>query len=402
MASRNFRTGRWTLASKFSARLSAAACLISLVALPNSLVASVLNITGSVTLSQTGMTFGASSQPTGVYTGMSGTLAIAQPVPLAGGPIPNFVIFQAAPNTSITLNSLSPGHFPAVSCGAAPATGQSCSPPGSPLNFVNTPGGASIQFTANGDALSLGASSPVTGVYTVQFPGVSYQQLLTSFSQGETLNSTYSAVFNSTAGTFGLTGDIALNSAAVFFGATKISAGTANTFLIGGGADGPFAGLSGTTGIIANLAINSANIANFMIFAVNPNLSLDLSTLDLNIFGGAECFLAPATSQQCSLPGSPLAFYNTNGGSVGLFTLDGVLNTLGGPQSVQGIFTTQFAGMSYQQLLQNMLTGLSVTGEYSASFVAGTGEAPIPEPASWSMLAIGTLALALRMRRNRS
>jgi hypothetical protein len=364
-----------------------------------SFAGSILNTTGSLTLGSTGISFGASMNTTGVYAGLNSTAATAMPISFGGGSVANFVSFAASPTSSVTLNSVSAGIFGTAQCGVVPAAGQTCSPVGSPLNFINTGNGVAVQFTVNGTALNGSTQTSITGVYSVQFAGTTYQNLLSTLSLGGALNSTYSASFSSAVGTFELTGDTSISSAGMSFAGTRVSAASASTFLVGGSSTGAFAALIGTSGL--TLDPNSMNLANFMTFAADPNLHFDLTGLDPGPFGSGSCGIVPVVAQVCTLPGSPLSFFNTMGGSTVFLTMHGTATNLSGSVPALGIYTAQFAGMTYQSVLSSVAQRIPVSADYSASFVADISATAVPEPDSWAMLAIGTLALIGRVRRNR-
>jgi hypothetical protein len=369
--------------------------------------ATILNTTGSVTLSSAALQFGASAPSTGVYAGLNGTSVSSQFLPFAAA-VPQFLSFVANPNQTINLNSISPGVSGAPNCFAPAASGQTCSPPGIPLNFINTNQGAAVQFTVTGTAVnnSTGAQTPITGVYTLQAAGVSYQQLLDDFISGKTLQTTYSAEFSSTAGAFQLSGGVSLNNTGIAFSQSQIPATAPGAFLVGPFGTGDFSPLAGTNGQTIDLGLLATNIANFLTFAADPGLSITLASLQDGAGNFAVCFNPAAVGQLCTpnLPGlSRLTFFNSASGSMAIFTMLGELHRLNSPTptAVRGIYTTQFIGLTYQQLLEQVYSnGVPVTGQYSASFI--TEDSTVPEPATALLSCMGLAAIACARRRSRS
>ncbi|MBK7929570.1 MAG: PEP-CTERM sorting domain-containing protein [Bryobacterales bacterium] len=365
--------------------------------------ATILNTTGSVTLSSAALQFGASAPSTGVYTGLNGTSVSAQFLPFAA-PVPQFLSFVANPSQTVNLNSISPGVSGAPSCAAAAASGQTCSPPGIPLNFINTNQGAAVQFTVTGTAVNnaTGGQTPITGVYTLQAAGVSYQQLLADFNSGKTLQTTYSAEFSSTAGAFHLSGGVSLSNTGIAFSQSQIAATAPGAFLVGPFGAGDFSPLAGTNGHTLDLGLLATNVANFLTFAADPGLSITLASLHDGAGSAAICFDPASPGQLCSpnLPGlSRLTFFNSASGAMVVFTMSGELHRLNSPTStpVRGIYTTQFIGLTYQQLLDQVyLNGVPVTGQYSASFT--TGDSAVPEPATALLLCMGLAVIACSRR----
>lgn len=183
------------------------------------------------------------------------------------------------------------------------------------------------------------------------------------------------------------------------------------------GLSGNFIGLGGT-----NLSILDLNRAtepvgapfpeqNFMSFDAAPGLgNLMITFIALGSFSSAQCFLAPAPGQSCTLSsaqvpgGSPFMFTNTssNGttvdGSSATWTMRGV--TADHQTTWSGVWTSQF-NTSYQTVLASFFgPGGSVTNSYSASVVLpAPGIAAVPEPGTWTLLGTGLMLLCAGLAR---
>lgn len=162
---------------------------------------------------------------------------------------------------------------------------------------------------------------------------------------------------------------------------------------------GDFSTFNSEEGLIKDLTLPGDPVGivfskpDFMTFASYPNLSFELTFIEPGVSGIAECFLAAAVGQQCTPAGSPFNLENTATGSTASFNVSGlVTDGNGGPASLfEGIFSTQFIGQNYQQLLTTVFVNQgSVTATYSAQFrVTAQEDVPeVPEPAS--MLLFGS------------
>jgi hypothetical protein len=133
-----------------------------------------------------------------------------QPIgmPFPGGPLLDFITFALRPDYHIDLTGIAPGDFSAAACGAAPAGGQTCTPPGSAFNLINAtdPNGvinSTATFQVSGRAYSgtmASGFSTLTGTYSADF-NVPYQTLLTQLAAGGgtgTVTAPYSARFTAT------------------------------------------------------------------------------------------------------------------------------------------------------------------------------------------------------------
>lgn len=162
--------------------------------------------------------------------------------------------------------------------------------------------------------------------------------------------------------------------------------------------DGIFAPIAaGTTGTVKTVSLGTGafNIADFITI---QNYSFSLLNVANGSFGPAGCAVAVAAAGQvCSPPGTPFNFTNEDDGNGGIntaasFSVSGIVST---PQqqayNYRGIFTAQFAGMSYQELAAQIDAGNTVPVSYSLTVQANS---TVPEPATLALMGSGLLALA--------
>jgi hypothetical protein len=178
-------------------------------------ITGILNTTGSVAVTTDMIDF----LPTGGGTGDFGVDPFTQTgsfIPLAGTTgtikdlslvdqpvgtpftLTDWMVFTASPNISFTLQSIPVGVFGLADCVAAPAAGQSCTPPGSPFNLSNTSATSSVvSFTTGGLVLNTltGEVSTFDGTFSTQFTNQNLQQLLATINGGGAVQATYSANF---------------------------------------------------------------------------------------------------------------------------------------------------------------------------------------------------------------
>jgi hypothetical protein len=186
----------------FTGGLVLLACAHTALAAP---ITGSLNISGSLTLTSSAITFVPGGQfgvdlfgQTGSFVPLAGTSGIALGIPTTAGSVTvnNFLTFAIEPGLHFDLASLNPGVFSAVACGAPPAAGQTCTPPGSILSLVNTGVSSIAAFTVEGTVVNpVGDTSDFTGTYTTQFSGASFQSLLATLGSGGSLTASYSANF---------------------------------------------------------------------------------------------------------------------------------------------------------------------------------------------------------------
>jgi len=198
-------------------RFALGACLalmsISHAALGQTPLTGILNGTGSLVLSPSGITFVNAGTgtfkvditSTGSFAPLALTTASIQSIGqavVAGTPtsVPNFITFAAQPTASVTLTLLLPGAFTSAACAAAPAVAQTCTPTGSPFSFTNvTATSSTVSFAIAGTASNAGAPSSITAVFTAQLSDRSYQSVLASLAAAGSLATTYSATLRATA-----------------------------------------------------------------------------------------------------------------------------------------------------------------------------------------------------------
>jgi len=144
---------------------------------------------------------------------------------------------------------------------------------------------------------------------------------------------------------------------------------------------------------------------DFIDFTVVPGLPpLLINFVPMGNGGTAGCS-APAAGttppQTCTPPiagGSPITFQNNNvGGTVtgssATWTFSGITN--GGQSTWNGIFTSQFVGQSYQQVLAQFAATGSVTASYSANITVSA----VPEPATLMLIGLSLLLMLPICRR---
>jgi len=114
--------------------------------------------------------------------------------------IPNFLTISGF---TFSLTNIAPGAYSAADCAAPAAVGQTCSRPGSGMNFSNVPNGQGglnsvSSFSFSGIVTTPGAQFySYTGVFSSQLAGVSYQTLLSALNGGS-VGMSYSLNINAT------------------------------------------------------------------------------------------------------------------------------------------------------------------------------------------------------------
>jgi hypothetical protein len=104
------------------------------------------------------------------------------------------------PTITFDLTFLPFGDFSPALCGAAPAPGQTCTPPGSNFNLENTDTGFTASFDVEGTTHFLdGSTGSFSGTFTSTVNGETYQQALATILSGGTVTESYAASFNLTA-----------------------------------------------------------------------------------------------------------------------------------------------------------------------------------------------------------
>jgi len=178
---------------------------------------------------------------------------------------------------------------------------------------------------------------------------------------------------------------------------------------------------SGLTGVFATIpgfsGNDMANITNLTSppeivdgsgFAPQPFMSFNApgvtTTLLINFIAGgiytpAQCALAPAVGQQCTLPNSLFNFVNNpppapaGPQATATWVLTGVTND--GLSTWSGNFTAQF-NVPFQTVFAQLQSTGSVTNTYSATI---TAVPVVPEAGTLSLLGLGLVGLSVKLRR---
>lgn len=208
-------------------------------------------------------------------------------------------------------------------------------------------------------------------------------------------------------GTLNITGSVAVGATTIDWYPLGTGVGT---FAVEPTSTGTFAPLGGTTGTAKDLDVtvqpvgSPFTLMNFLTFSANPALHFDLMFIDPGVYSAVDCGAPAAPGQTCTPlmppPKSPFNLANTNAGSTASFVVRGqVSDGTGAASNFVGTYTTQFTGLSYQDLLGTISRGGTVNTSYSANFVVTA----IPEPATWTFMMIaGGLIGVSRLRRRRS
>lgn len=212
--------------------------------------------------------------------------------------------------------------------------------------------------------------------------------------------------------------------------APPASSATTGTFNIGFGSTLSFLPFVGQNGSVQSfnsaqaptgVDLGAGAIANFIVIPTPgaAQISLSLRKVNAGSFLPNNCASAPAAGQTCTpvLPGgavSPLELSNSTGiGGTGDGTglnshaqfsvlVDAINLNTGEKSTGTGTFSTDFAGYSYQTLLQAALNGSVITtgihGDFTVVFSA------VPEPSSMSfgfcgIALIGAASLLGRLRK---
>jgi len=162
---------------------------------------------GSFAVSNTGNTgsFAGLNNTTGTIMDLNETV---QTPGVSFAPLTGFLTFASAPNIRLDLTSIDVGSFTSTECFAAPAAGQTCTPPlgfggavgTNPFNLNNTTAStssASITFHGTAVNTTTGETSSFVGIFSSQFT-VPYQVLLADIAAGTTVSTSYSATITAT------------------------------------------------------------------------------------------------------------------------------------------------------------------------------------------------------------
>jgi hypothetical protein len=172
---------------------------------------------------------------------------------------------------------------------------------------------------------------------------------------------------------------------------------------------GSFCALGGTTVMIQPLNRATEPVGGtfaaqtFFSFLGAPTFpTLNVTSIPLGVFDPAGCAASPpAVGQTCtpSVPGapSPFSFVNTATGSSATWNALGV--TSDGNENWSAIFTVQFVGRTFQDVLNQFNTTGSVSNAYSAN-VQLTVTPTVPEPRTELLTGLGLALVSLSFLRS--
>lgn len=132
---------------------------------------------------------------------MSGTLAQLANLAFAAAPtdalvsLLNFLTFQVNPVLSGELTTVMGGGFGGADCLIPAAIGQVCAFAPFPFTFSNVPGGSIAALGLSGLFHSFPDDDAFLGLLSLQFAGLTYQQVLALLSTGQSVTALYSASF---------------------------------------------------------------------------------------------------------------------------------------------------------------------------------------------------------------
>jgi len=110
--------------------------------------------------------------------------------------IANFIALNAIPSYAFTSTTLNAGVFGAGACGMLPAGGQTCTVPGSAVNFTNlTANSSQASFVVLGTVSDGSADDPSTFIatFTATFSDRNYQNVLATIGSGATVSTSFQA-----------------------------------------------------------------------------------------------------------------------------------------------------------------------------------------------------------------
>ena len=242
-----------------------------------------------------------------------------------------------------------------------------------------------------------------------------------SLSLGLALMTPVPASATAVTGTLSITGNASVSATAVVFQCDLLAPFScpANTgqFQVTGPAaqSGSFTSLALTYGNITSLnaltePLNQTfSLPDFITFAANPNIVLDLTFIHLGTggacppSGGSSCTpTVPALVTPANPAGlSPFTFTNVGTGVTGELSVSGVTRNIGTGETAayNGVITATFTNTTVSQLLSEFATGSSVPSSYSGEFVAAAVPVPTPEPSSFLLLGSSVLGLFPVIRR---
>jgi len=178
-------------------------------------------------------------------------------------------------------------------------------------------------------------------------------------------------------------------------GCIQTGSTTAVTYTGAPGALGP-----GVPGTIQDLVLGGGVVLDFMIFTGHPNLQFDLSGLGPGVANTAcaATFTNPALPACSVAAGNPFLLAPNGNGTTITLPANGIARDASGIISTwAGAYTTQFAGLTPQQIQNVILSGGSVSNVYFGTFAVTTTN--VPEPTSMRLLGGGLIGLGLAVRR---
>ena len=198
-------------------RLAAAAalglvCAATVGTARAALITGTLNISGAAATTSSAVDFYALGGGTGTVSadlftqtgsfaamaGTTGTIKDLTTFTPGAQNISGFLTFASAPTIRIDITGIQPGVFSNALLGSPPAAGQTATPTGSAYDMTNLALPASIlSWSVTGSAVNTGTgeTTPLTGVFTMQFPSQTMQSIAATWAAQGTVNSSFSATF---------------------------------------------------------------------------------------------------------------------------------------------------------------------------------------------------------------
>ena len=135
------------------------------------------------------------------FVGVEGSAGLIKDQSTPPGPanIPNFFFLAALPTYNFTLTSVNPGIFGGGQCFVAAAAGQTCTTPGSIVNFTNLTATSSTATYVLEGTVSDGSGDPAStfiATFSASFANKSYQQVITDLVKNGFVQSTFAVDVN--------------------------------------------------------------------------------------------------------------------------------------------------------------------------------------------------------------